>query len=94
MFLNISLSLCAEFHMNYLDLRGNASFDLFYSVRMALQVINFRELTEVFFSVLSMKRYECFRLFVFLSHIYILTQAHDNPHRCREFPRLPLKIQL
>ena len=40
--------LCAEFHMDYLDLWGNASFYLFLSVWMLVQVFDLSPLTEVF----------------------------------------------
>ena len=40
--------LCAEFHIYYIDLRGNASFDLFLSVRIVLQVIDLSALTDFF----------------------------------------------
>ena len=51
------LTLC-WIHIDYLDLRGNASFDLFYSVRMFLQVIDLIAMTKSF-SVF----YETLRLF-------------------------------
>ena len=34
--------------MDYIDLQGNASFDLFHSVRMVLRVLDFGALTDFF----------------------------------------------
>ena len=62
--------------MDYIDLQGNASFDLFHSVRMVLRVFYFSALTDFF--QCDLRNVTNVSTCSFPPK-YILTQAHGNP---------------